>query len=128
MTAAPPTHAISGAPALDLLFPSTGEMAERVRAFDWAATPLGPLESWPQSLLVAVGICLNSRFPTFVWWGPELINIHNDAYAPVLGDRHPRALGQPARTIWAELWPVIGADVEAVLQRGAAVSRERVRR
>ena len=82
MTAAPPTHAISGAPALDLLFPSTGEMAERVRAFDWAATPLGPLESWPQSLLVAVGICLNSRFPTFVWWGPELINIHNDAYAP----------------------------------------------
>ncbi len=127
MTAALPTQTIPGVPARDPLFPSTGEMADRVRAFDWAATPLGPLESWPQSLLVAVGICLNSRFPTFVWWGPELINIHNDAYAPVLGDRHPRALGQPARTIWAELWPLIGADVEAVMQRGAAISRERVR-
>src|SRR4051794_31271419 len=79
-----------------------GEMAERVRAFDWARTPLGPPQQWPQSLRVAVGICLNSRFPMFVWWGPQLINIYNDSYIPMLGKRHPAALGRAAQPAWAE--------------------------
>ncbi len=70
------------------------EMAARVLAFDWSATPLGPAETWPESLRTAVGICLSSQLPMFVWWGPELINIYNDAYAPVLGKRHPDALGR----------------------------------
>ncbi|HZN65479.1 MAG TPA: hypothetical protein VFB66_09265, partial [Tepidisphaeraceae bacterium] len=60
-------------------------MAALVRSKDWAATPLGPMGQWPQSLRTAVGICLQSRFPMFVWWGPRLINIYNDAYAPILG-------------------------------------------
>ena len=51
---------------------------------DWARTPLGPRERWPHSLSIAVSICLNSRFPMFVWWGPELTGIYNDAYIPVL--------------------------------------------
>src|SRR4051812_15628182 len=89
----PQQRAMRGVQLVDPLYPSTGEMADRVRAFAWAATPLGPLHTWPQSLLVAVGTCLNCRFPCFVWWGPELINIHNDAYVPVLGERHPSALG-----------------------------------
>src|SRR4051794_22922173 len=104
-----------------------GEMAARVREMDWSRTPLGPIEQWPQSLRVAVGICLNSRFPMFVWWGPELINIYNDAYAPVLGKRHPAALGRPAREIWADIWPVIGDDVDGVVRRGIPVFKERVR-
>ena len=54
-------------------------MAARFLATDWAATPLGPVEAWPQSLRAAVGICLNSRFPMFVWWGSELIYVYNDA-------------------------------------------------
>lgn len=112
---------------LEALFQKQSEMGERVMALDWSHTPLGPIEGWPQSLRMAVGICLNSRFPMFVWWGPELINIHNDAYAPILGLRHPAALGMPAREIWAELWPVIGAEVDAVIRRGEAVSHERVR-
>ena len=102
-------------------------MAARVRAFDWSATPLGPLDRWPQPLRLAVDLCLASRFPMFVWWGPDLVNIYNDAYAPVLGRRHPDALGRGARAVWADLWPTIAEDVDGVMTRGEAVSRDRAR-
>lgn len=101
-------------------------MAAAVAQFDWAATPLGPMDQWPQSFRTAVSICLNSRFPMFVWWGDELINIYNDSYVSVLGKRHPEALGQPAKSVWSELWPVIGDEVATVM-RGEAVSRVRER-
>ena len=107
--------------------PGGGGMAALVRSKDWAATPLGPMGQWPQSLRTAVGICLQSRFPMFVWWGPRLINIYNDAYAPILGKRHPDALGRPARDIWGEIWPVVGPQAEAVMSRGEATWNERVR-
>jgi PAS domain-containing protein len=97
-----------------------------LRSTDWSLTPLGPLERWPQSLRIAVGICLNSRFPMFVWWGPELINIYNDAYIPILGKRHPAAFGRPAPTIWGEIWHVVGPQAEAVMRRGEATWNERV--
>src|SRR6476661_10228237 len=109
-----------------ILAPGEGGMAERVRAFDWSRTPLGPMERWPQSLRVAVGICLNSRFPMFVWWGPELINIYNDAYVPILGKRHPEAFAKPARQSWNEIWDVVGPQAEAVMVRGEATWNERV--
>ena len=102
-------------------------MAAAVHAKDWSLTPLGPIDGWPQALRTAVGICLHSPFPMFVWWGPELINIYNDAYAPVLGKRHPAALGMPARQVWADIWPDIAQDVDRVIRRGEAVSKERVR-
>lgn len=112
------------------LFPdlsvSASEMACLVAEYDWAATPLGPIDRWSQALRVAVGICLNSRFPMFVWWGPHLINIYNDAYIPMLGKRHPLALGRPARDIWGEIWPVVGPQADAVMQRGEATWNERV--
>ena len=102
-------------------------MQARMDAFDWAGTALGKRDGWPQSLQTAVGICMMSRLPMFVWWGQELINIYNDAYAPVLGKRHPGALGMPAREIWADIWPDIGDDVQAVVERGEAVSYNRQR-
>ena len=105
---------------------SSGEMADRVRAFDWSSTVLGPMESWPQSLRLALGICLNSRFPMFVWWGPQQINIYNDAYVPMLGQRHPAALGRPARETWNDIWAVVGPQAEQVLTRGEATWNERV--
>jgi PAS domain-containing protein len=101
-------------------------MARRVYAMDWSRTPLGPIESWPQSLKIAVGICLNSRFPMFVWWGPDLINIYNDAYVPMLGQRHPEALGRPARSSWDDIWGVVGPQADAVMSRGEATWNERV--
>ncbi len=101
-------------------------MAALVRAHDWSRTPLGPIDAWPQALRVAVGICLNSRFPMFVWWGEHLINIYNDAYIPILGKRHPHALGQPAQPLWHEIWPVVGPQAEAVMRRGESTWNERV--
>jgi hypothetical protein len=66
-----------------------GEMGERMRSFDFSSTPLGPISSWPQSLRSAVSICLNTRFPVILYWGPELISIYNDSYIPIWGEKHP---------------------------------------
>ena len=118
----PSAPLVPGAPPLRL---NPGEMAARFLANDWAATGLGAVESWPASLRVAVGICLNSRFPMFVWWGPELVNIYNDAYVPVLGERHPEALGRPAQQVWSDIWPIIRHEVDAVMLRGEATWSER---
>lgn len=105
---------------------SASETAALLRSTDWSETPLGPLENWPQALRIAVGICLNSRFPMFVWWGDALVNIYNDAYIPVLGKRHPHAFGRSAPEIWGEIWPVVGPQAEAVMQRGEATWNQRV--
>jgi hypothetical protein len=90
---------------LNQLFPGDGEMARRMRALDWSATPLGPVAQWSQSLKTAVALCLASRFPILLWWGPQLVELYNDAYRPVLGDtKHPGALGAPGRDLWPEIW------------------------
>ena len=83
-----------------------GQMAARIAAYDWRATPLGPVEDWPAALRTALGLALNSRFPTLLCWGADLISFHNDAYTPLLGDR--AALGRPCRTVWPEAWDVVG--------------------
>ena len=97
-----------------------GKMGNAVRAFDWSTTRLGSRALWPQSLRFAVGLCLNSRFPMFLWWGPDLVNIYNDAYISVLGNRHPGALGGSAPELWSDVWPSIAPQIEAVFQRGEA--------
>lgn len=98
-----------------------GEMGELMRSFDWIESPLGPPEFWPQSLRTSVSICLNSRFPIAIWWGPELVVLYNDGYIPVLGVKHPgRALGRPGKQVWNEIWPVVGPLLETVMQRGEA--------
>jgi PAS domain S-box-containing protein len=101
------------------------ESATLLRETDWSRTPLGPMSAWPQSLRIAVSICLNSRFPMFVWWGPSLINIYNDAYAPMLGARHP-AYGRPAQEIWHDIWDVVGPQARHVLQTGEPTWNDRV--
>ena len=107
---------------LERMLVGGGEMGALTRAFDWSKTPLGPIEQWPRSLLTAVQIVLDSRFPMFVWWGPELIQFYNDAYRPSLGaERHPSALGARGRECWAEVWSTIGPRVERVMTRGMAV-------
>jgi signal transduction histidine kinase/DNA-binding response OmpR family regulator len=91
---------------------------------DWTDTPLGPPEGWPQSLRTAVSICLQSRFPILIWWGPHLVKIYNDAYRPILGDKHPRAMGQAGRECWAEIWDIIGPMLASVRERGEATWSE----
>ncbi len=100
-------------------------MADLVLGNDWSRTPIGPIGNWPESLRVAIDLCLNSRFPMHVWWGPELIYVYNDAHIPVLGNRHPEALGKPAAKVWAEVWPLLAPQVEAVMLRGESTWNER---
>jgi signal transduction histidine kinase/DNA-binding NarL/FixJ family response regulator len=96
-----------------------GEAAERIRLFDWASTPLGPMAAWPRALKTTVATMLHSRHPMFLWWGPELTQIYNDAYTPSFGvGKHPLALGQAGRVCWPEIWHIIGPQIDDVMQRG----------
>src|SRR5829696_4360691 len=78
-------------------------MAVRCRALDWAATPLGPVEAWPPSLRTAAALVFGSTFPSILVWGPELVQLYNDAYAPLIGRKHPAALGVPTHACWPEI-------------------------
>lgn len=95
-----------------------GEMGKLVRAKDWSETALGAPYAWPSSLQTAVSILLNSRFPMFIWWGPELITIYNDAYCEIAGEKHPGALGRPGLEVWSEIWDVVGPLAEQVMIEG----------
>ena len=108
------------------IFPGHGEMAARCRAFDWASTALGPVSGWTQSLRTTVGIMLASRNPMFLFWGPELVQVYNDAYRPSLGDagRHPVALGMRGADFWTDIWDTIGPQIEQVMTRGEATWHE----
>ena len=93
-----------------------GEMARRVREMDWSATPLGESEAWPQSLKLSIAMILASGFPMAIRWGPELVLIYNDAYRPILRDKHPKALGRSLRDVWWEVYPELGPLNEAILR------------
>lgn len=90
----------------------SSDMAERVRQHDWANTPLGPLEQWPDVLKTTVALCFASRFPQAIVWGPELITLYNDAFAPILGNK-PEALGRPFNEVWHEVWSDISPIASA---------------
>jgi len=94
-------------------------MRAATRAFDWSRTPVGPMATWSNSLRNIVNLVVNSRHPMFLWWGPELVQFYNDAYRPSLGDDHDlAALGARGRDFWADIWPIIGSQVDAVMRRG----------
>src|SRR5882762_7797114 len=85
-----------------------GQMGKLIRSMDWSNTPLGPIESWPQSLRTTVSLCLASNFPIALVWGPQHVQIYNDGYWPICGEKHPHSMGQDFRECWAAPWPVIG--------------------
>src|SRR5262245_66582256 len=82
------------------------ELAELMRGFDWASTPIGPPDTWPKSLTTAVGIMLTSRQPIWIGWGPELIYLYNDPYKSIIGGNHPWALGNPTFVVWSDIWGI----------------------
>jgi PAS domain S-box-containing protein len=104
-------------PALDVLL-AASEMSELVRSFDWSATPLGAPENWSPALRAMVPILLANRFPQMLWWGPEYISIYNDAYRPILGLKHPRALGIPVRDCWSEIWDILQPLIDTPFKGG----------
>lgn len=94
---------------------SSSDMAERVRQHDWASTPLGPLEHWPDVLKTTVALCFASSFPQAIVWGPQLTTLYNDAFIPILGNK-PYALGRPFSEIWSEVWDDISPIADAAFQ------------
>jgi PAS domain S-box-containing protein len=102
-----------------------GEMGALMRGHDWSHTPLGRPANWPQSLRTAVRLVLNTNHPMFIWWGQHLVQFYNDAYRQTMGpERHPRALGQGGRECWAEIWDIIGPQIDQVMDGGGATWHE----
>lgn len=112
----PASGVLGATPGAASLFAGRGEMRARCRSFEWAATPLGPVETWPQSLRTTVATTLATGFPAIALWGPELVQIYNDAYIPFVGAKHPAALGLSSRECWREVWHI----VEPILARALA--------
>ena len=108
------------------LFSGPGTMRKLCRACDWSSTPLGAISGWPQSLRSTVSTLLASRHPMFLWWGPDLIQIFNDAYRPSLGGagRIEAALGASGRQHWPDAWHIIGPEIEHILANGAPTWHE----
>jgi signal transduction histidine kinase/DNA-binding response OmpR family regulator len=94
-----------------------GEMGALMRTIDWARTPVGPVDSWPQSLRTALSILLETGFPMYIAWGPEFTQFYNDGYRPILGStKHPAAMGASTRETFAEIWDIIGPMFAGVMQ------------
>ena len=114
-----------GSKLQESIFAAGGSVGALMQALDWSSTPLGPPQTWPQSLVSTVSICLSTRFPISIYWGPEYILLYNDAWIPLEGDRHPVALGRPLREIHPELWEFLGPSFERAYHDGEATSAER---
>ena len=98
-----------------------GVLGRLVRELDWSQTPLGAIDTWPQSLKTVVRTMLTSRFAMWMSWGPELTFLYNDDYARMtLGKKHPWALGKPSHEVWKEIWDDIGPRIQRVLDTGEA--------
>lgn len=93
-------------------------MHRRLDEFDWARTSVGPRQAWPQSLSSTIKTLLGSRYPMFLLWGPDLVQIYNEAYIKLIGAKHPAALGRSIRETQAESWAIIGPMIHEVMTEG----------
>jgi PAS domain S-box-containing protein len=98
------------------LIRSRGRMAELIRAHDWRSTPLGPIEDWSEALLLSANLMLACAFPSLVFWGEELVQLYNDAFIPLLAERHPSGLGQTAQECWWDAWEIVGPNLKRVMK------------
>ena len=104
---------------------SGGEMGAMIRAHDWASSPVGPPEQWPQALKTALRMALTTRHPIFIFWGPEHICFYNDGYRPSLGpEKHPALLGARGSELFSELWGIIGPQIDMVMRGEGATWHE----
>ena len=110
-------------PDLNAFLAGGGEMAALIRAADWAATALGPIHSWPQSLRSALSICLRSPSASAMFWGPDHLFLYNDGWSAYLGDRHPWALGRPTADVMADIWPALEPQFRQAFEEGEAINR-----
>ena len=101
-----------------------GAMGAMTRAIDWSLSSVGPVSGWSQPFRSMVGLVLRNRFPLSLWWGPELVQFYNDVFTPILGAKHPAALGQSGSQCWAEIWNIIGPMIEGPFAGGPATGAE----
>jgi PAS domain S-box-containing protein len=96
-----------------------GLTGDILRSRDWSTTPLGSISTWPTGLKTLLATVLRAPHPMLLWWGSELIQFYNDSFVPSLGiGKHPAALGQRGKESWAEVWPIVGSQIERVMSRG----------
>jgi PAS domain S-box-containing protein len=115
---------VGSPPTSPTWFEGGGEMGDLMRATDWSKTLLGPAQSWSPALRMMVKFLLANRFPQLLWWGPDFCSLYNDAYIPILGAKHPWALGQPVRDVWHEIWHILKPLVETPYHGGPATWME----
>jgi PAS domain S-box-containing protein len=97
------------------LIQGKSQMADLIRAHDWSSTPLGGVEDWSEGLLSSVNLMLACAFPSLVFWGEELVQLYNDAFIPLLSERHPSGLGQKAEECWSDAWQIVGPNLRRVM-------------
>ncbi|MFC4020316.1 SpoIIE family protein phosphatase [Micromonospora sp. GCM10011542] len=119
-----PTDDAEIPPLLAAAFASGGEMGERLRRLDWAATPLGVPAGWPAALSSAISMMLASSAQIVMFWGEDELAFYNDAYRPTIGAKHPDVLGRPAREYWSETWDVLGPLLDTVRRTGRSYRGE----
>ncbi|HVY93738.1 MAG TPA: ATP-binding protein, partial [Bryobacteraceae bacterium] len=99
-------------------------MESLIDAFDWASTAIGPRDRWSTALRTTVRILLANRFPMLLWWGSEYISLYNDAYIPILGQKHPWGLGKPVRECWSEIWDILRPLIDTPFYGGPSTWSE----
>jgi hypothetical protein len=109
--------------SFERLFDVPGDMAALMRTLDWAATPSARCRAGRRRC-TTVGLLLRSRFPMLLWWGPRFVQLYNDAYVPIPGAKHPRALGQMGSECWAEIWHIIGPMAQVPYSGGPATASD----
>jgi PAS domain S-box-containing protein len=97
-------------------FKGGGEMGNRIRNFNWAATAAGAPQNWPQNLRNTLALMMSTKFPMFLFWGDEAVQFYNDGYIKILSyqDRHPGALGQKGADCWEDVWDIVGGLIDTV--------------
>lgn len=103
------------------LFDGPGHVRGLLRSVEWPETALGAVGSWSPVLRTMVRAALASGFPIIIHWGPARVAVYNDAFAPLIGDKHPAALGRPAQDTWPEAWDVVGGRLDEVIKHGRTV-------
>ncbi|MEV5034044.1 hybrid sensor histidine kinase/response regulator [Sphingobium sp. LMC3-1-1.1] len=111
---------MSGARGIGEMIAAQGALGALTARID-AGSPLGPVDGWSPALVSAVRLMLSSQAEIVLFWGPELCALYNEAYAPTIGDKHPRVLGRPAREGWTELWDDLEPLLRSVVEQGQPV-------
>ncbi len=106
------------------LFEAENDVSKLCRRIDWDNTPLGSPDTWPDALRTAARMVLESRFPMALGWGDDFAHIYNDGYVPILGEKHPDALGHPFSEVYAEIWDETGPQIEQIYAQGESVGFE----